>query len=216
MANNATRWVLLAAVAAAGGVIAAGRRHRRQPERGHRRQPDRQDGWYVVRRGVTVDRPMQAVIGFWSDQQRLDAAVGEWVALKQLDGDRWHCVARDPVGADHEWRAEITVEGPGQLRWRVPDGSQEGRIELVAAPAGRGTEIRAELRYRSRGSFGRVFGLVTGHDPDQRLRSVLRRVKSMIECGRVMDTRGEPSGRGPRQEKATNAVREKLMMGGRA
>ncbi|SIN14705.1 cyclase [Micromonospora cremea] len=212
MTSKGTTWALLgvtAATAVGVGRAVARRRHRHQPEREH--------GWYVVRRGVTVDRPRDAVIGFWTDRERLDRALAEWATLEQLDDRRWRCVTRDPGGGDTGWRAEITVDGPGTLRWRVEDDPvpQEGRIELTDAPQGRGTEIRAELRYRS-SRLRRVVGLAGGHDPDLALRDALRRVKSLIECGQVIDTRSEPSGRSPAQEKATDRMREKLMTGGRA
>ncbi|MFI6267053.1 cyclase [Micromonospora sp. NPDC051006] len=212
MTSNATRWALLGAgtLAAAGvGRVVARRRRRRQPER--------RDGWYVVRRGVTVDRPRDAVIGFWTDRERLDRALAEWASLEQLDGDRWRCESIDPADGNGGWRAEITVDGPGVLRWRVTDGPvpQQGRVELVDAPQGRGTEIRAELRYRAN-PLRRAFGLAAGNEPDLALRDTLRRVKSLIECGQIIDTRHDPSGRSPRQERATDRVREKLSTGGRA
>lgn len=211
MTSNGTRWALLGAttVTAVGVGRAVARRRRRH-------QPERRDGWYVVRRGVTVDRPVEAVIGFWTDRERMDRALAEWATLEQLDDNRWRCVARDPDGGDAEWRAEITVVAPGRLRWRVTDGpEQEGTVELAPAPRDRGTEIRAELRWRS-GPVRRVLGLVGGDEPDLALRDVLRRVKSLVECGQVIDTRRDPSGRGPAQEKATDKVRDRLTTGGRA
>ncbi|MEH1100638.1 SRPBCC family protein [Micromonospora sp. CPCC 205561] len=211
MTSNGTRWALLGAttVAVAGVGRAVARRRRR-------RQPERRDGWYVVRRGVTIDRPVEAVIGFWTDRERMDRALAEWATLEQLDDERWRCVARDAAGGGTEWRAEITVEGPGQLRWRVVDGpEQEGTVRLTPAPQDRGTEVRAELRWRS-GPLRRAFGLVGGDDPDLGLRDALRRVKALVECGQVIDTRRDPSARGPAQEKATDKMREKLTTGGRA
>ncbi|MGC4758844.1 cyclase [Micromonospora trifolii] len=212
MTNNGTRWALLgvtAATAVGVGRVVARRRHRHQPQR--------QDGWYVVRRGVTVDRSRDEVIGFWTDRERLDRALAGWATLQQLDERRWRCVASDRAGGETQWRAEISVEGTGTLRWRVEDGPmpQLGRIELAEAPQGRGTEIRAELRWRS-GPVRRLAGLVGGDEPDLALRDALRRVKALIECGQVVDTRDDPSGRSPAQEKATDKVREKLMTGGRA
>jgi uncharacterized membrane protein len=212
MTSNATRWALLgAATATAVGVGRAVARRR------HRHQPERQDGWYVVRRGITVDRPSDAVIGFWTDRERLDRALAGWATLEQLDPNRWRCVAADPAGGGDEWRAEITVDGPGRLSWRVTDGArpQQGRVELVTAPQDRGTEIRAELRWRS-GPARRVLGLAAGHDPDLGLRDALRRIKSLIECGQVISTRHDPSGRTPAQERATDRIRGKLTTGGRA
>ncbi|NJP34737.1 SRPBCC family protein [Micromonospora thermarum] len=211
MTSNGTRWALLGAttVTAVGVARAVARRR-------HRHQPERRNGWYVVRRGVTVDRPVEAVIGFWTDRGRMDRALAEWATLEQIDDNRWRAVATEPGGVGTQWRAEITVEGPGRLRWRVTEGpKQEGTVELVPAPQGRGTEIRAELRYRS-GPLRRAIGLATSHEPDLALRDTLRRVKSLVECGQVIDTRRDPSGRSPAQEKATDKVREKLMAGGRA
>ncbi|MGN9775255.1 SRPBCC family protein [Micromonospora sp. H33] len=211
MTSNGTRWALLGAttVTAVGVGRAVARRR-------HRHQPERRGGWYVVQRGVTVDRPVEAVIGFWTDRGRMDRALAEWATLEQLDENRWSAVATEPGGVGTQWRAEITVEGPGRLRWRVTDGpKQEGTVELVPAPQGRGTEIRAELRYRS-GPLRRAIGLATSHEPDLALRDTLRRVKSLVECGQVIDTRRDPSGRSPAQEKATDKVREKLTAGGRA
>ncbi|MEH0974435.1 cyclase [Micromonospora sp. CPCC 205546] len=211
MTSNGTRWALLGATTVT--VLGVGRAVAR---RRHRRQPERRDGWYVVRRGVTIDRPVEAVIGFWTDRERMDRALAEWATLEQLDGDRWRCVARDPAGGGTEWRAEITVVGPGRLRWRVVDGpEQEGTVELTPAPQDRGTEVRAELRWRS-GPLRRAFGLLGGDDPDLGLRDALRRVKALVECGQVIDTRRDPSGRSAAQEKATDKVREKLTTGGRA
>ncbi|MFC4144889.1 cyclase [Micromonospora mangrovi] len=211
MTSNGTRWAVAGvATATAVGVgrVVARRRHRHQP--------DRTGGWYVVHRAITVDRPVDAVIGFWTDRERLDRALAEWATLEQLDDNRWRCVASDPAGGGTEWRAELTVDGPGRFSWRVTDGpvAQQGRVELVPAPQDRGTEIRAELRWRS-GPVRRTLGLTTGRDPDLGLRTALRRIKSLIETGQVIDTRHDPSGRSPAQEKATDKVREKLMTGGR-
>ncbi|TDB72727.1 SRPBCC family protein [Micromonospora sp. KC721] len=212
MTSNATRWALLGATTATAlGVGATVARRRR------RHQPDRRDGWYLVRRGITVDRPMDALVGFWTDRERLDRALAGWATLEQLDDNRWRCVARDRAGRTG-WRAEITVTGPRRLSWRVEEGPvpQQGRVDLVPAPRDRGTEIRVELRYRFGGPVRRALGLVRGAEPDQGLRDVLRRIKSLIECGQVIDTRRDPSGRDQRQEAATDRLREKLTTGGRA
>ncbi|MGN9804593.1 SRPBCC family protein [Micromonospora sp. L32] len=213
MTSNGTRWVLLGATTATAvgvGRLVARRRRRHQPER--------QGGWYVVRRGITVDRPMDAVIGFWTDRERLDRALAEWATLEQFEENRWRCVASDPAGGGTEWRAEITVDGPGRLSWRVTDGPvpQQGHVDLTPAPQDRGTEIRAELRYRAGGPLGRLLGLARGDEPDLALRDALRRIKSLIEAGQVIDTRRDPSGRSPAQEAATDQVRERLTTGGRA
>ncbi|MCW3816831.1 cyclase [Micromonospora sp. DR5-3] len=211
MTSSGMRWVLggAATVTALGVGRMVARRRRRH-------QPDREGGWYVVHRGITVNRPRDAVIGFWTGQERLDRGLAEWATLERLDDNRWRCVASDPAGGGTEWRAELTVDGPGRLSWRVTEGpvAERGRVELVPAPQGRGTEIRAELRWRS-GRVRQLLGLASRHDPDLALRSALRRIKSLIETGQVLDTRHDPSGRSPKQEQATDRIRERLTVGGR-
>ncbi len=56
MTSSATRWALLGAaeVTAVGVGVGVGRMVVRRRQR---HQPGKEDGWYVVRRGVTVDRP---------------------------------------------------------------------------------------------------------------------------------------------------------------
>ncbi|SCG60101.1 SRPBCC family protein [Micromonospora inositola] len=179
MASRGTRWAVAGAATAA--AIGVGRMvaRRRRPH-----QLERVDGWYVVRRGIIVDRPMEAVIGFWTDRERLDRALAEWATLERLDENLWRCVASDPAGRGTEWRAELTVDGPGRLSWRVTEGpvAEQGRVELVSAPQDRGTEIRTEMRWRS-SPVRRALGLTTGRDPEIGLRDTLRRVKSLVETG---------------------------------
>ncbi|SCL38681.1 Uncharacterized membrane protein [Micromonospora rhizosphaerae] len=177
MASKGTKWAVAggATVAAVGvGRLVARRRQ----------QLERKDGWYVVHRGITVDRPVDEVIGFWTDRERLDRALAEWATLKQLDDNRFRCVARDRARGGTEWRAEITVDGPGRLSWRVIEGPipQQGRIELVRAQQDGGTDIRAEMRWRS-DPARRALELTNGRDPARALQDALRRIKSLIESG---------------------------------
>ena len=148
-------------------------------------QPSGQDGWYVVQRGITVDRPMDAVIGFWTDRERLDRALAEWATLEQLDDNRWRCVASDPAGGGTEWRAELTVDGPGRLSWRVTEGP------VAAAGAGRaGPRARRpghrDPRPSCAGGPTRSAGCWAWTTrPTTRswaLRDTLRRIKSLVEA----------------------------------
>ncbi|MEU5567327.1 hypothetical protein [Micromonospora musae] len=62
------------------------------------------------------------MIDFWTDQERLDRALAEWATLERIATDRWRCEAVERAGGGRRWCAEVTVEGPGVLRWRVTDG----------------------------------------------------------------------------------------------
>jgi F420-0:gamma-glutamyl ligase-like protein len=107
----------------------------------------------VITRGVTVDRPLDAVRGLVQDTGVMTAALGR--------------------------PAKVTVQ---------------------PAPADWGTEIYVEV----------------DRAHDEAARTALRQVKSLIECGQVLSTREDPADRGPVAEAITNAMRDRLMAGGRA
>lgn len=82
-------------------------------------------------------------------------------------------------------------------------------VSFDPAPGGRGTEIRVTLQ--ATGSDGNgVVERLRGESPVQRIREGLRRFKAMMECDEVITTQGQPSGRGPVQERVTRAVTDRL------
>lgn len=177
--------------------------------------PVREGDGYVTNRTVTVDRPAEQIIDFWSDADRLAIILERPVALSRVDESRWRATV-SPTGPGVICHAEILSEESGRVvRWQL-DGpaGHEGRLTLAPAPGGRGTELRVELRYpqdrldRAAAVFGR-------NNPDRMLRTALRRAKSLLECGVVVSTMDEPSARGPAQERLTRTIRETLTIGGR-
>jgi uncharacterized membrane protein len=210
MAGSARGWLAVGAIGAVGAVAAtiAGRR-------GKQEIPVREGGDYRTVRVVTVNRPTSAVQELIRDAGRLSAAVDRPVTIEPADGERWRVRVDSADGAG--WVAEVSPAGGDAISWRVADGPHrhEARAEFAAAPGGRGTEIRVELTY-PQGPVGHQFAVLRGQDPDQALRTVLRRAKSLIEAGQVVSTMHEPSGRGPVAERATHALRERLAVGGRS
>lgn len=201
---------MVAATAAAAGVAAVlAARHYREQLSGHR----------VTLRSVTVDRPASVVYDFWRDLPRLAAAMDRPTQVEVLDEttSRWH--VQGPLGATVSWTATIVEEQPGKvLAWSVRDGvlPHEGRLDLVEAPGDRGTEVHVSLRYElPGGAVSELATKLTGDEPDLVLRSCLRRMKQLLECGLVVTTDGQPRGRGPIQEKMTRFVQHKLTAGGR-
>ncbi|MCX4471630.1 cyclase [Micromonospora sp. NBC_01655] len=209
--NRGTQLLLVAAAAAAGVGASLVARHRPGGS-----MPIRHDGEYVTIRAVTVDRPVDSVWELVRDPDQLSAAFDRPVTAEPLGEGRARYLLGDPAGAGGQ-PVGVIVEVAGRVaRWRVESGplAHEGRLTLVAAPGDRGTELRVELRYPE-GRLRHQAAVLRGRDPDQRLRTVLRRVKSMIECGQVVATMAEPSARSGTAERATRVVREKLATGGR-
>jgi hypothetical protein len=92
----------------------------------------------------------------------------------------------------------VTVLAPLDLvrdAW-PPDGDVEGdrgQVDLRPAPGDRGTEVR-----------------VSAGDGGGELREELRRLKSRLECGEVVTTEDQPTGRTGRKEALTRAVTDRL------
>jgi uncharacterized membrane protein len=171
----------------------------------------------VTSRVVTVDRSSEQVRALWTDQEWLSLVLDRSVTVERLDERRWRCVIGKPGGGTDR---VVEVASGGQddsISWRVEAGpmAHEGHLELTAAPGDRGTELRVDLTYPEGQARHRIREL-RGDDPDQVLRTVLRRAKSLIESGQVLSTMNEPSGRGPVAERTTRFMREKLATGGRA
>ncbi|MFY1691244.1 cyclase [Plantactinospora sp. WMMB782] len=207
MARKVGGWLVLAAAVGAGATLLA-RRRRESP-------PVRRNGGYRTLRAVTVDRSPESILQACRDPERLPTMLDCPVAIEERHGGR-HLTLRDPGGAAG-WTVEVEAEsGTGPFTWRITEGptAHEGRLELASAPGGRGTELRVELRYPD-SRLGHRVAVLRGSDPDQVLRTLLRRAKSVIEAGEVVSTMSEPSGREGVAERTTRAVREKLSTGGR-
>ncbi|MGW4465065.1 cyclase [Micromonospora sp. NPDC004704] len=160
---------------------------------------------------------MEQVRTLWGDQEWLSVVLDRPVTIRRLDDRRWQCVIGEPGDeAEHLVEAVSGVQD-NSVRWRVEEGpmAHEGHLELRVAPGDRGTELRVDLSYPE-GRAGHRIRELRGNDPDQVLRSALRRAKSMIESGQVLSTMDEPSGRGPVAERTTRFMREKLATGGRS
>ena len=203
--------VAVGAGSAAAALVAATARRR-----GKRYMPVRRGRGYFTVRLVTVDRPAAVVRELWRSEPQLSTILGRAVAVEtRSDGLRHYVAPECDTGAG--WSAEaVCDEAAGSIQWHLRDGrlAHDGRMELTEAPGDRGTEVRVELTYPG-GRLRHLGRTLAGRDPDQVLRTMLRRTKSVLECGEVVSAAREPSGRGRVAERATRVVRDRLTVGGR-
>jgi uncharacterized membrane protein len=168
---------------------------------------------------ITVDRPPAEVFAFWRDFRNLPRFMANVERVDVLDGGRSHWVVRAPTGTV-EWDAEILGEEPGRrIAWRAlgnPPLPHEGTVSFVPAPGGRGTEVRVGMIYEpAAGALGLAVARLAGQEPDQQAREDLRRLKQVLECGRIVQVDERVSGRSARQQKATALLRRRMARGGR-
>jgi uncharacterized membrane protein len=173
--------------AAAAGALAARRATRRTPQ--------------MVRRAVTVNRPVNEVFAFWEDVTNVPLFMTH-LEVEPLDErrSRWH--AKGIGGRTVSWEAEVTDRQPERLiAWRTLEPAavpHTGRVEFTPAPGGRGTEVRLSVTYQPpAGQVGVALARLTGQEPDQQVREDLRRLKRVLESGQVVTVEGQPSARGP-------------------
>jgi uncharacterized membrane protein len=167
---------------------------RERSSNGHTRaQPaaGRQQQGIHVKQAVTINRPRNEVYGFWHNFENLPRFMAHLESVEVKPDGRSHWVASAPVGTDVEWDAETTEDHPNELiAWRaLPDSGvpNSGSVQFRDAPGGRGTEVVVELRYQPPGGrLGAWIAKLFGEEPDQQVKSDLRRFKQVMETGEVV------------------------------
>jgi len=78
------------------------------------------------------------------------------------------------------------------IAWRsLPDSDVDnsGVVRFERAPSGRGTMVRAEIRYSPPGGrLGAGVAKLLGEEPGQQVRDDLRRFKQIMEVGEVVQS----------------------------
>ena len=148
---------------------------------------------------VTVNKPAAELYRFWRNFEQLPRFMDYLVSVRQLDQRRSHWVAKGPAGRRVEWDAEIINEIPDELiGWRTLDGADvvsAGSVRFVAAPGGRGSQVRVRLQYAPPGGkIGAAIAWVFGKEPSQAIREDLRHFKQLMEAGEIPTTAGQPRG----------------------
>lgn len=143
----------------------------------------------VAGRTVTVNRPRSELFGFWSDFSNLSRFMQN-VSKITLDGDvaRWEIAG--PLGQTVTLHTVLTERRENEfLAWKSTEASElraSGKITFREAPAGRGTEIEAEVTYDPPlGELGRWIGKLFQTDPLIQGRRELRRFKMLMETGEI-------------------------------
>ena len=143
-----------------------------------------------VERVTTINRPIGEVYRFWRNFENLPRFMRHLESVQPLDGRRSRWRARGPAGLHVEWEAEMLQDRPDEwIAWRSLPGSRienSGSVRFSAAPGGRGTEVRVQLRYvPPAGAFGRTIARLFGEEPDQQVHEDLHRFKQLMETGEV-------------------------------
>ena len=165
-----------------------------------------------VTKGVTINRPREAVYQFWRDFSYLPQFMAHVQSVLSTGDKRSHWVVTAPGRQTVEWDAEIVEDRPNELiAWRTLEGSDirhEGSVRFDKAPADRGTEVHVGLRYDAPGGkAGAAIASLFGEEPTQQIGDDLRRLKQVLETGEVVRSDGslEGAGQGLSRQRAAQA-----------
>jgi uncharacterized membrane protein len=142
------------------------------------------------REAITVNRSPAELYRFWRDVENLPRFMPGLEAVHATSATRSRWQAKGPAGKALVWDAEIVADTPDQfIAWRsLPDApvQMDCSVRFGAAPGGRGTEVRLELRYDAPAStFASLVARFTGRGADQLVHANLSAFKQIVETGEV-------------------------------
>ena len=142
-----------------------------------------------IRRSVTIERPVDEVYDYFRNFESLPAFMEHLESVKVFDEKRSHWTAKGPMGTSVEWDAEIISDEPNELiSWRSvnnPDIETAGSVRFVPV-GGDKTLFRVSMQYLPpAGAVGTAVAKLLGEDPEEQIKSDLRRFKHLLESGLV-------------------------------
>jgi uncharacterized membrane protein len=153
-----------------------------------------------IEHNVTVMRPAAELYAFWRDPANVARVVEFIESVETVSETRARWRARGPGGVTIEWDAQIINDIPNELlAWKSvgdADIPNAGSIHFRPAPNGKGTEVRLVLEYEPpAGHLGAWVAKLVKENPEEQLRTALRRFKQLAETGEILTNEGQTSGR---------------------
>ncbi|PTE22736.1 cyclase [Cereibacter changlensis JA139] len=151
----------------------------------------------VTGRTVTIAKPRAELYAFWRDAANLPRFMSS-VGSATTTGDVTQWQLKGPAGMPLTLETRIIEHRDGELLvWRsTPDSQIEaaGRVTFRDAPAGRGTEVEAQIAYvPPLGEAGRLVAKLFQSDPSIQGRRELKRFKMLMETGEIATSRNQKS-----------------------
>jgi uncharacterized membrane protein len=148
------------------------------------------EGFELIGRTVTIDRPRAELYAFWRDFHNLALFMENIESVDVIDATHSHWIVSAPAGDRVEWDSVIEEDIPGELiSWSSVPGSgieHSGRIEFRDAHGGRGTQVTATILYDPpAGKVGKLIAKLFQKEPKIQARRDLRRFKQLMETGEI-------------------------------
>jgi uncharacterized membrane protein len=147
---------------------------------------------------ITIERPVSEVYSFWRQLDNLPRFMRHLESAVVQDDRHSHWAAKSVGNKIVEWDAEIIEQRDNQMiSWRSLPGSEvenAGSVWFLPVPDGYGTNLRVELMYvPPAGKTGLAIAKLFGRDAESEVAEDLRRLKTLLETGRLPEAEGRPA-----------------------
>jgi uncharacterized membrane protein len=149
-----------------------------------------EEGYELIGRTVSINRPRQELYDFWRDFRNLPQFMENIESVTILDGNRSHWKVKGPASSELEWDSVITEDVPGEvIAWASTENANidnSGRVEFRDSSNKRGTIVTVTIVYDPpAGALGKAFARVFRREPKIQARHELRRFKQLMETGEL-------------------------------
>lgn len=156
----------------------------------------------VAQYAVTISRPREEVYRFWRDFANLPSFMSHVERVEIITPHRSRWTVKAPLERTVQWVSYVMEDVENErIAWEAEaqaDIPNAGWVEFRDAPAGRGTEVHAQICYcPPYGNAGRLLSrLTTLEAPSNQVADDLRRLKQVLETGDVATSLTRPHSSG--------------------
>ncbi len=159
------------------------------PERTLRHHRD-EAGRRVTGRTVTISKPRSEVYAFWRDFSNLSTFMESIEGVRSTPAGTEVWTLAGPGDRTVELETRIVEDVPNErVAWESVEGASvetRGEVTFRDAPAGRGTEISADIHWKPPGGeLGRLVMKAMQLEPSVQTRRELKRLKMLLETGEI-------------------------------
>lgn len=162
----------------------------------NRRHPEAASGPDAVS-SVVIAKPPAELYRFWRDLRNAPRFMSYVSDVRVIDDTHSEWTMTLPGGHTFKWEGVITEDLPDSgFQWKSGEGSPisvQGSVRFKEAPAGRGSQVIASIRFSRSG--GSLLGKLASPLATYRAHNDLTRFKSLMETGEIATTEGQSSGR---------------------
>ena len=145
---------------------------------------------HVITAAVNIDRPVAEVFDFYRDLRNLPRFLGDVLDVRKLEPTTYRWTIAGPLASRTHWVVRITSERPDLLLSYETVGASAWKtrweVHFNSGPDPRQTVVR-EIMTMPLGTLGRLGLALIGKFPAAEMQSNLRRLKQLLETGKVTD-----------------------------